>query len=76
MNYYRTINYEGQTKTLKLEIGYEEHGTHFPATRETPEEFPELEVKEVYFEETDIYEILTDEQIEEITNKLNEQIYE
>ena len=72
---YEKINYEGQTKTLELEVGYSTYGKYYPATRETPEEFPDLEVKEVYFEDVNIYEILTDEQINEITNKLNEQIY-
>ena len=72
---YETINYEGQTKTLKLEIGYKTYGSYFPATRETPEEYPDVEVEEVFLNDVDIYEILTDEQLDEITNILTEQIF-
>jgi hypothetical protein len=72
---YETINYEGQSKTLKLEIGYTTCGSYYPATRETPEEYPEFIIEEVFFEDVNIYEILTDEQIDEMTNILNEILY-
>lgn len=72
---YEKINYNGQTKMLTLEIGYKTYGRYFPATRETPEEYPDVEIEEVFFEDVNIYEMLNEEQLDEITNILTEQIF-
>lgn len=72
---YETINYNGQTKLLKLEIGYKTYGRYFPETRESPAEFPDVEIHEVFFEDVNIYEILNEEQLDEITNILTEKIF-
>ena len=72
---YETINYNGQTKLLKLEIGYKTYGRYYPETRENPAEYPDVEIEEVFFEDVNIYEVLNEEQLDEITNILTEQIF-
>ena len=56
------INYQGVDLLVTLEIT----GKHLPATLTDQEEFPDIEVIEVYAGDTDIIGIFYDVQLEEI----------
>lgn len=62
--------------TIDLTIDFELDGKYYPATRETPEEHPELIIKGVYADSVDIMPLLLDVQIEDITDLLMEKGYE
>ena len=60
------INYKG----VDVEIQYRIDGDYYPATNETPEEQPEIEIIRVLVEGIDIMPILLDIQIEEIYKQI------
>lgn len=50
------------------------HGKYYPATRECPAEYPEIEILSVKVidSEIDIFELLSDKQIENIESQIYE----
>jgi hypothetical protein len=64
------INYQG----VPLIVDYKYEGKYFAATREQPEEFPNLIINSITAEDSkiDIQEMLHWKQIEEIENLINE----
>jgi len=65
-----TINYYG----VELVINFTIDGKYYPATREQPEEYPEIEIDKIFVEDTDIMPILLETQIEDIYNILIDKI--
>ena len=58
---------------VKLNITYKVEGKHYPATRETPEEFPDIVMEKITASDSDIdLTELLDHNIETIYNKLIE----
>lgn len=64
------INYKG----VPLLIDFQFDGNFYPATHETPAEYPEVIINKITVDdsEIDIQEILHWKQIEEIENLINE----
>ena len=48
------INYNG----TEIEIEYEVSGDYYPATLETPAEYPEVEITAIYYKEVDVLDLL------------------
>jgi len=48
------INYNG----TEIEIEYEVSGDYYPATLETPAEYPEVEITAIYYKDVDVLELL------------------
>ncbi len=69
---YQTIELYG----VKLTLGYTEEGRYIPATRETPEEKPEVTIHKifVYDSNVDIKDLLEAYYVEEIYELLNDKI--
>jgi len=65
-----TINYYG----VELVINFTIDGKYYPATREQPEEYPEIEIDKIFVEDTDIMPILLETQIEDIYNILIDEV--
>jgi hypothetical protein len=64
------INYEG----VPLVVDFKFEGKFYPATRDTPAEYPEVLINSIYVEdsEIDVQGMLHWKQIEEIENLINE----
>ncbi|MFM2204453.1 MAG: hypothetical protein RLZZ605_1417 [Bacteroidota bacterium] len=69
---YQTINY----LTVDLVIGFEVDGKHYPATRETPAEYPDIILKEVATLDSciNLLPILNEDQEEDIINILHDKL--
>jgi hypothetical protein len=65
---YQTINY----LTVDLTVGFELEGKHYPATRETPAEYPDIILKEVTAKDSciNLLPMLNEHQEEDIINIL------
>ena len=48
------INYNG----TEIEIEYKVSGDYYPATLETPAEYPEVEITAIYYKEVDVLDLL------------------
>lgn len=48
------INYNG----TEIEIEYEVSGDYYPATLETPAEYPEVEITAIYYKDVDVLDLL------------------
>lgn len=59
----------------ELEIEYDVYGHYSPATLEYPAEYPDVIINAVYYKGVDIYNILTESDIDDITNEIAEQLY-
>lgn len=59
-----------------IEVVYETYGQYFHATRETPEEYPDIYITEVLYKDVDIQPILTDDDMEEVYELLLENLYD
>lgn len=59
---------------LKVNVEYEIHGQHYPATRYEPEEFPEIEILKVTTSE-DIYDLI-ENQVPDIEAAIWEELNE
>jgi hypothetical protein len=57
---------------VNLNVEYSFDGEYYPATNEEPEEYPELYIEKVYVEDSsiNIYWLLSEWQLEVITNKI------
>ena len=56
-------------------VAYKTYGNYRMATREDPEEYPEVVIYEVYFNNVDILPILSETDQDEIYELLNEYLY-
>jgi hypothetical protein len=65
------ILYRGQV----IEVGYEEIGEYYPATRENPPEYPDVEIHYITYEGVDITPILSEVDIDEINSLLVNELY-
>ena len=65
---YQTVNYNGQDVVLVYIVD----GKYIPATMTDPEELPEVEILEVEYKGVDIKPILTDCDLEELYQLLND----
>ena len=63
------INYNG----TEIEIEYEVSGDYYPATLETPAEYPEVEITAIYYKEVDVLELLEFD-LERIYELVNEKL--
>ena len=64
------INYKGVDLWVKFNV----IGVYFPATQYEPAEEPEIEITGILVEDTDISDLLSDEQIDEIYKLLEEKL--
>lgn len=48
------INYNG----TEIEIEYEVSGAYYPATLETPAEYPEVDITAIYYKDVDVLDLL------------------
>lgn len=66
------INYNG----TEIEIEYEVSGDYYPATLETPAEYPEVEITAIYYKDVDVLDLLEFdlERIYELVNENYENI--
>lgn len=66
----KTIDYYG----VPLIVHFKVDGKYYPATYLQPEEVPDLYIEEIYVEDSDIdiFDMLLENQIDEITEKLYE----
>lgn len=60
-------------RSISLRVEYYYEGKHYPATRDTPAEYPELIVKGIFAEDSDInlIDMLDWKQVEEIENLID-----
>lgn len=67
---YQRVKYNG----IDLMLAFTTSGKYYPATQYEPEEYPEVEIHEVmlYDNETNIYDLFIEDQIEEMYTLLNE----
>ena len=66
---FETIDYHGTEITVEYEVS----GKYYPATREQPEEFPEIEIIAIWYNGIDVLELLEFD-IDYINELLNEQV--
>lgn len=59
---------------VELTVNFTVDGKHIFATREQPEEFPEITIDKVFVEDIDIIPILLESQIDDIYNLLIEKV--
>ena len=62
------VTYRGIELWLKFKVS----GGYYPATLETPAEEPEIEITEILAGDVDVYELFSDNQLEEIYQLLEE----
>lgn len=64
----KTIDYYG----VPLIVHYKVEGKYYPATYLQPAEYPEVYIEEIYVEDSDIdiFDMLLENQLDEITEKL------
>lgn len=69
---YETVKYLG----VELFIHFEVNGKHYPATRETPEEFPDIIIRKVTTLDscTNLINILIESQIDDLQNLLYDKL--
>ena len=60
------VKYRGD----EVEVTYESYGTYYPATRCRPAEYPDIYINDVEYQGVSIYNILSDNDIEEILESL------
>ena len=60
------VKYRGD----EVEVTYETYGSYLPATRWQPEEHPEYYITDVEYQGVSIFNILSDNDIEEILESL------
>jgi hypothetical protein len=68
------MNYKSITQYgVSLTIGYTINGTYTPATNYTPEQFPDIHIHEIfaYDSEVNLYDILNEDQINDIALIIN-----
>ena len=65
------ILYRGQV----IEVDYEEIGEYYPATRENPPEYPDVEIQSITYEGVEITPILSEVDIDEINSLLVNELY-
>lgn len=65
------ILYRGQV----IEVSYEEIGEYYPATRENPPEYPDVEIHYIIYEGVNITPILSEVDIDEINSLLVNELY-
>ena len=59
----------------EIEVEYNTVGDYVPATYEQPAEWPETIIDAVYYKDVDIYPILSESDLDEIYELLNEYLY-
>jgi len=62
----KTIDYYG----VPLTVHYKVEGKYYPATYLQPAEYPEVYIEEIYAGDVNIFDMLLESQIDEITEKL------
>jgi hypothetical protein len=60
------VKYRGE----KVEVEYDTYGSYSPATYDSPAEYPEFIINAVYYNDVDIMPILTESDLELITEEL------
>ena len=59
----------------EVEVEYSLYGTYIPATYENPEEYPDVIIDAVYYNEVNILPLLSYEDQEEISETLIDYLY-
>ena len=66
---HQTVQYNGIDLTLAFTVS----GKYYPATQYEPEEYPEVEIQEITLKnnDTNIYDLFIEDQIDQIYDLLN-----
>lgn len=69
---YETVTYF----KVELTVGFELNGKHYPATRETPEEFPDVIINEITAKDSDIdlLPMLNEDQVDDLCNLIHDKL--
>ena len=66
----KTIDYYG----VPLIVHYKVDGKYYPATYLQPAEYPEIYIEEIYVENTNIYNLFLEPQLDEIYELVNNKL--
>jgi hypothetical protein len=64
-----------QFRGEEIEVVHEQHGTYIAPTADTPAEYPNVIIYEINYNGVDVLPILSDSDVDEIHELLNNKIY-